>query len=84
MAINGIAQYTSGFLPYILLFAQAPILVWWFDGTIIDIISTFLLQGTTVFMLAYDWWLCMVINISVLYNGGFLPDIILLTQGYYH
>ena len=26
----------------------------------------------------------MVINISVKYNGGFLPDIILLTQGYLH
>ena len=26
----------------------------------------------------------MVINISIQYNGGFLPDIILLTQGYYH
>ena len=26
----------------------------------------------------------MVINISVQYNGGFLPDIILLVQGYYH
>ena len=26
----------------------------------------------------------MVINISAQYNGGFLPDIILLTQGYYH
>ena len=26
----------------------------------------------------------MVINISVQYNGGFLPDNILLTQGYYH
>ena len=26
----------------------------------------------------------MVINISVQYNGGFLPDIILLTQGNYH
>ena len=25
----------------------------------------------------------MVINISVQYNGGFLPDIILLTQVYY-
>ena len=25
----------------------------------------------------------MVIHISVQYNGGFLPDIILLTQGYY-
>ena len=26
----------------------------------------------------------MVINISVQYNDGFLPDIILLTQVYYH
>ena len=26
----------------------------------------------------------MAINVSVQYNGGFLPDIILLTQGYYH
>ena len=25
----------------------------------------------------------MMINIGVQYNGGFLPDIILLTQGYY-
>ena len=88
MAINGIVQYTtvlySGFLPYILLFTQALIIVW-FDGTIIDI-STILLQCTTTgVMLGYDWWLCMVINIiSVQHNGGFLPDIILLTQGYYH
>ena len=26
----------------------------------------------------------MVINISVQYNGGYLPDIMLLTHGYYH
>ena len=26
----------------------------------------------------------MVINISVQYNGGLLPDIILLTKGFYH
>ena len=26
----------------------------------------------------------MAINVSVQYNGGFLPDIILLTQCYYH
>ena len=26
----------------------------------------------------------MVINISVQYNGGLLPDMILLTQGYYY
>ena len=38
---------------------------------------------TTVVMLGYDWWLRMVINISVQYSSGLLPDIILLTQGYY-
>ena len=26
----------------------------------------------------------MAVNISVQYNGGLLPDIILLTKGYYH
>ena len=36
-----LVQYTCGFLPYILLFTQAPILVW-FDGTIVGI-STILL-----------------------------------------
>ena len=37
MAVNDIVQYTtSGFLPYILLFTQHPILVW-LDGTIIGI-----------------------------------------------
>ena len=40
MAINDIVQYTSGFLPYILLFTQAKSLfLVWLDGTIIDIIS---------------------------------------------
>ena len=27
---------------------------------------------------------CMAINVSVQYNGGLLPGIILLTQCYYH
>ena len=30
------------------------------------------------------WCPCMAINVSVQYNGGFLPDIILLTQCYHH
>ena len=35
-------------------------------------------------LFGYVWKLFMGINISVQqYNGGFLPDIILLTQGYY-
>ena len=46
MVVYGSVQYTtinSGSLPYILLFTQALTRVW-FDVTIIDIISTILLQ----------------------------------------
>ena len=33
-----------------------------------------------VVMLGYGWWLCIVIHISVQYNVGLLPDIIMLTH----
>ena len=37
------------------------------------------------YCLSLSWCPCMVINVSVQYNGGFLPDIILLTLCYcYH
>ena len=55
-------------------------------GSIV-LLSTLVLSSllcTIVVMLVYDWSLSMAINISVQYNGGFLPDIKLLTQGYYH
>ena len=85
MAINVIVQYNGGFLPDILLLTQAPIFVW-FDDTIIVYSYyyplNYVLQQCLVF--CYVWWLCMAINISVQYSGGLLPDIILLTQGYYH
>ena len=32
----------------------------------------------------FVWCPCMAINVSAQDNGGLLPDIILLTQGYYH
>ena len=35
-------------------------------------------------LLMFSWCPCMAINVSVQYNGGLLPGIILLTQGYYH
>ena len=34
--------------------------------------------------LMFFWCPCMASNVSVQYNGGFLPDIILLAQCYYH
>ena len=38
----------------------------------------------TVLFLMFFWCLYMAINVNVQYNGGFLPDIILLTQCHYH
>ena len=35
------------------------------------------------FVFTFFWCPCMAISVSVQHNGGLLPDIILLTQGYY-
>ena len=37
-----------------------------------------------ILLLVFVWCPCMAIDISVQYNGELLPDIILLTQCYYH
>ena len=39
---------------------------------------------SVLFFLLFFLCRCMAINISVQYNGGLLPDIILLTQCYFH
>ena len=41
------------------------------------------IKGCKLFSLFF-WCPCMAFNVSVQYNGGLLPDIILLTQCYYH
>ena len=66
-------------LMYILLFTQAPIPVC-LDGTIIDSSTILVTMYYCDYVGVHDWWLCMVINISVQYNGGLLPGILLLTQ----
>ena len=39
----------------------------------------------SVLFLLFFWCPCMAINVSVQYNSGLLPDIILLlTQSYFH
>ena len=35
-------------------------------------------------LLKFFWCPSMAINVNVQYNGGLLPDILLLTYGYYH
>ena len=72
----------GGLLPDILLLTQATIFVW-FDGTLIVYYYYPLNYVLHCLLVCYVWWLCMAINVSVQYNGGLLPDIIVLTQGYY-
>ena len=83
MVIDVIVQCNGGLLPYILLLTQAPVFVW-FDDAIIVYYHYPLNNVLQCLIFCYASWLCMVINISVQHNGGLLPDIILLTQGYYH
>ena len=39
---------------------------------------------TSVLFLLLYWCPCMAVNVSVQYNDGLLPDILLLTQCYFH
>ena len=51
----------------------------------IVVLDLSLLFDDVLFCLPFSWFPCMAINVSVQYDGGFLPDIILLlTQCYYH
>ena len=38
----------------------------------------------SVLFLMFFWCPCIAINVNVQYNGGLLPDVILLTQCYFH
>ena len=86
MAVYVIVQYNDGFLPDILLLTQATICVWFDDTMIVYYYYPFnyVLHCRVFFLFGCVWWACMAINVSVQYNnGGLLPDILLLTQGYY-
>ena len=80
MVIHVVVQYNGGFLPGTLLLTQAPIFVW-FDDTIIVYYYYYIVSCFVRYVAGGH----VAINLSVqLYNGGLLPDILLLTQGYNH
>ena len=95
MGINISVQYNGGFLPDIILLTQS-----YLRGTRLNTMhglcaynlynSILLLHCLMVYyivsglFLLFFWCPCMASNVSVQYNGGFPPDIILLTQCYYH
>ena len=84
MGMNVIVQNNGGFLPDILLFTK-PLLLYGSMALLSYIITTLLIMYYIVFcFVLFGVPACMAINVSVQYSGGLLPDIILLTQGYYH
>ena len=44
-----------------------------------SVLDVWMLMGHRILSLRFTWCPCMAINVSIQYNGGFLPDITLLT-----
>ena len=95
MGITISVQHNGGFLPDIILLTQS-----YLRGTRLNTMhglsmclqpSILLLQHCLMvydivsgLFLLFFWCPCRASNVSVQYNGGLLPDIVLLTQCYYH
>ena len=56
-----------------------------FSGVVSIPPREFVIEHVSVlFLLFFFWFPCMMIIVSIRYNGGLLPDIILLTRCYLH
>ena len=76
-----LVQYNGGLLPDIIYTIETMLLpVLWYLWMVLVVICT----AMFLFVLKFFWCPCMASNVSVQYNGGLFPDIILLTQCYYH
>ena len=84
MAINVISvQYNGGFLSDMILLTQC----YYYRETRLNAMKRFcfcslpgMIQAHRVFCLCFAWCLRMAINVSAHNNGGFLPDMILLSN----
>ena len=97
MVINISVQYSGGLLPDIILLTQGYdqwgtrlntmswLCIYNFFFFVMYITIT-MCDGVLhcLLFLMFFWCPYMAINVNVQYNGGFLPDIILLTQCYLH
>ena len=94
MVINISVQYSGGLLPDIILLTQGyyqwgtrlNTMQWLCIYNLGTYITTTMCDGVLLCLLFLMFFWCpyMAINVNVQYNGGFLPDIILLTQCYLH
>ena len=71
-----------GYSHRLYMFTQDPFV--WFHGTFIAYNYYSFNYVLHCLLSCFVSWPCMAIKCSVQYGGGLLPDLILLTQGYYH
>ena len=96
MVINISVQDNGGFLPDIILLTQGYyhwgtrlhtmkwLCIYSLRNSVLLLPCVMVYYIVSVLFLLFFWCPCMTINVSVQYNGGLLPDIILLTRCYYH
>ena len=96
MGINISVQYNGGFLPDIILLTQSylrgtrlntmhGLCTYNLYNSILLLLHCLMVYHiVSGLFLLFFWCPYMASNVSVQYNGGLLPDIILLTQCYYH
>ena len=95
MVINISVQYNGGFLSDMILLTQG----YYHWAVKYHVVALYLQPCNSILLLPclmvyyyivsvlfllFFWCPCMAINVNVQYNGGLLPDIIILTQCYYH
>ena len=95
MVINISVQYNDGFLPDIILLTQGYyhwgtrlntmrwLCIYSLCNSILLLPCLIVYYIVSVLFLLFFWCPCMAVNVNVQYNGGLLPDIILLTQCYF-
>ena len=96
MVITISVQYNGGFLPDIILLTQGNYhwgtrlnTMWWLCIyslciSILLLLCLMVYYIVSVLFLLFFWCPCMATNVSVQYNGGLLPDIVMLAQYYFH
>ena len=97
MVINIIVQYNGGLLPDIILLTHGYyhwgtrlipcsgfVCITYVIRSILLLPCVMVYYVVSVLFSIFFWCPCMAINVNVQYNGGLLPDILLLTQCYFH
>ena len=95
MVINISVQYKGGLLPDIKLLTQGyyhslgnpfkyHVVAYSLCNSILLLPCLMVYYIVSGLFSMFFWCPCMAINVNVQYNGGLLPDIILLTQCYFH